>query len=74
MLDGSVLKRLRKRSGLTLDGVGGINATHLSQIECERKVPKLDTLERILGAYGFRLRVVAYKPGADSELTYDLLT
>jgi transcriptional regulator with XRE-family HTH domain len=72
MLDGSVLRYLRKRAELTLGEVGVVNATHLSEVECGRKVPKLDTLERILGAYGYELHITAQRSGNSGELIYKL--
>lgn len=71
-IDGTILRDLRKESGFTLDSVG-VNPAHLSLIECGCKVPKLETLDRIVGAYGYSLKIIAYRPDkVGGEITYRL--
>ena len=70
VLNNNIMKSLREQSGLTLAEVasqGDVNAAHLSMIECGHRLPKLDTLERILGVYGYTLRVEACKSSMGIE-------
>ncbi len=61
MLDGSTLRELRIRAGLTQAEVGrrvGIPATVVSAYECRRRQPSLDVAGRIIEAMGFDIRFV----------------
>jgi transcriptional regulator with XRE-family HTH domain len=52
----TTLKRARARAGLTLRALAeaaGTSHTSLSAYETGAKVPRVDTLDRILGAAGF---------------------
>jgi transcriptional regulator with XRE-family HTH domain len=54
------LKELRNKRGLTIDEVcekSGINRGNLSSIENNKRIPRVDTLEKILNALGYELTV-----------------
>jgi len=57
---GSTLRTVRKRSGLSLRGLAALADTShstLAAYEADRKVPSVDTLDRIVRAAGFELEV-----------------
>lgn len=61
MFDGSTLRELRIRAGLTQAEVGrrvGIPATVVSAYECRRRQPSLEVVGRIVHALGFEMRFI----------------
>jgi transcriptional regulator with XRE-family HTH domain len=61
MLDGSTLRDLRQKAGLTQSEVArrvGIPSTVISAYECGRRQPSLEVAGRIIEAMGFDIRFV----------------
>jgi transcriptional regulator with XRE-family HTH domain len=54
------LRALRQQRGLTLKAAAersAVSLSYISDIECGRTQPSLAVLDRLAGAYGYRVRI-----------------
>jgi len=58
---GQILAQIRKQKGMTLDAVGqlsGLSESAILRWESGDTMPRVDNLQRLLGAMGYKLQIV----------------